>query len=253
MPEEAGVLVEACVDSVAGALAAVAGGARRLELCDNLAEGGTTPSAGMLATVRERVGVPIHVLIRPRGGDFLYDADELTVMLCDIAEAKRHGAGGAVLGALTRDGRVDAERTRLLIDAARPMAVTFHRAFDLARDPAEALDSLIALGLERLLTSGQAATAEAGIGVIAAMVKRAAGRIGILAGGGVDEGNAALIVRETGVAEIHVRGSRVAPSTMTFRRDGVFMGKRYDPDEYRRVETDSARLRSIVESVERLR
>jgi copper homeostasis protein len=253
MPEEAGVLVEACVDSVAGALAAVSGGARRLELCDNLAEGGTTPSAGMLATVRERAGVPIHVLIRPRGGDFLYDADELTVMLCDIAEAKRHGANGAVLGALTGDGRVDAERTRVLVNAARPMAVTFHRAFDLARDPAEALDALIALGLERVLTSGQAATAEAGIPVIAAMVKRAAGRIGILAGGGVDEGNAGRIVRETGVAEIHVRGSRVAESAMTFRRDGVMMGKRYDPDEYRRVETDAERVRAIVESVERLR
>src|SRR5438876_11441352 len=134
------MLVEACVDSVTGALAAAAGGAGRLELCTGLVEGGLTPSTGLVAAVRERVAAPVHVLIRPRGGDFLYDADDITVMLRDVAGAKRLGVAGVVLGALTEDGRVDAERTRVLVEAARPMAVTFHRAFDLARDPAEALD-----------------------------------------------------------------------------------------------------------------
>src|ERR1041385_3397234 len=200
------MLVEACVDSVTGALAAVAGGAGRLELCTGLVEGGLTPSAGLVAAARERIAVPIHVLIRPRGGDFLYDADERTVMLRDIAGAKRLGVAGVVLGALDAGGRVDAERTRPMIDAARPLAVTFHRAFDLARDPAEALDALMALGIERVLTSGQAGTAEAGIPVIAAMVARSAGRIVILAGGGINKDNAARIVRETGVGEIPVRG-----------------------------------------------
>src|ERR1043166_2578727 len=200
-----GVIVEACVDSVAGARAAVEGGARRLELCTGLLEGGLTPSPGLLETVRLHVSETIHVLIRPRGGDFLYDAEEMNVMLRDIGEAKQRGARGVVLGVLSADGRVDTNRTRMLIDAARPLEVTFHRAFDLTRDPAEALDALIALGVERVLTSGQAATAEAGIPEIARMAKQAAGRIAVLARGGINEGNAARIVRETGVREIHVR------------------------------------------------
>ena len=243
------MLVEACVDSVTGALAAAAGGAGRLELCTGLVEGGLTPSTGLVAAVRERVAAPVHVLIRPRGGDFLYDADDITVMLRDIAGVKRLGVAGVVLGALTADGRVDAERTRVLVEAARPMAVTFHRAFDLARDPAEALDALMALGIERVLTSGQAASAEAGMSVIAAMVAQSVGRIAVMAGGGINQGNVARIVRETGVGEIHVRGSRITESGMAFRRAGVLMGKRYEPDEYRRLETDPVLVRGIVAAV----
>jgi copper homeostasis protein len=242
------ILVEACVDSVVSAESAVAGGAERLELCGGLVEGGITPSAGMIAQVWERVDVAIHVLIRPRGGDFLYDEDELRVMLDDIAVAGQSGVEGVVIGALTADGRIDEQVTRRLMDAARPMAVTFHRAFDLARDPDEALDVLMALGVERVLTSGQAATAEAGIPLIRAMVQQSAGRIVILAGGGIDEGNAARIIYDTGVREIHVRGSRTAESRMQFRRDGVYMGKAYAPDEYRRVEVDPGRIAKIVRS-----
>src|ERR1051325_11783650 len=159
------MLVEACVDSVAGGLAAVAGGAGRLELCTGLVEGGLTPSAGLMATVSERVAAPVHVLIRPRGGDFLYSDDEMALMLRDIAGAKRLGVAGVVLGALDAGGRGDVEHTSVLVDAARPMAVTFHRAFDLTRSPVEALDALMALGIERVLTSGQAASAEAGVSV----------------------------------------------------------------------------------------
>ena len=243
------MLVEACVDSVTGALAAVAGGAGRLELCTGLVEGGLTPSAGLVAAARERIAVPIHVLIRPRSGDFLYDADERTVMLRDIAGAKRLGVDGVVLGALDPGGRLDSECTHRKVDAARPLAVTFHRAFDLARDPAEALDALMALGVERVLTSGQAASAEAGIPVIARMVAQSAGRLAVMAGGGINEGNAARIARETGVAEIHVRGSRVVESGIEFRRAGVFMGKRYEPDEYRREETDPVLVGGIVAAV----
>jgi copper homeostasis protein len=243
------ILVEACVDSLASAAAAVAGGAERLELCGGLVEGGLTPSAGMVAMVRERVDATLHMLIRPRAGDFLYSEDEVLVMLADIDLAMRLGADGVVIGALRSDGTVDAECTERMVGAARPMAVTFHRAFDLARDPAEALDALMVLGVERVLTSGQAAIAEAGIPVIKAMVERSAGRIAIVAGGGVHEGNAARIVAETGVGEIHVRGSRTDPSAMTFRREGVYMGRGYSPDEYRRVETDAVRVRNVVAAV----
>lgn len=243
------VLVEACIATVASALAAQSGGASRLELCGDLVEGGITPSLGMLTLVRERVPLPVHVLIRPRGGDFLFNGDESEVMLRDISAARKAGAEGVVIGALDREGRIDGVLTRRLADAARPMAITFHRAFDLARDSAEALDALIGLGIERLLTSGQALSALRGAATIAALVRQAGERITIMAGGGINEANAARIVKETGVREIHVGATGFLESAMEFRREDVFMGKPYQPDEYRRVETDSERVRSIVERV----
>jgi copper homeostasis protein len=247
------VLVEACVATVASALAAESAGAGRLELCANLVEGGVTPSVGMLAGVRERVRLPLFVLIRPRGGDFLFGADECEVMLRDIAEARAHGADGVVIGALDPEGGVDEALTGRLAEAARPMAVTFHRAFDLVRDPARALETLIGLGLQRVLTSGQSPSALLGSEAIAARVAQAAGRIIVMAGGGINEANAARIVRETGVEEIHIGAAGIRHSGMDFRREGVFMGKAYEPDEYRRVETDPERVREIVMRVSRER
>ena len=243
------VLVEACVATVASALAAESAGAGRLELCADLVEGGVTPSVGMLMGVRGRVGLPLHVLIRPRGGDFLFDGDEREVMLRDIAEAGARGADGVVIGALDPDGEIDEALTRRLAEAARPMAVTFHRAFDLAREPGRALETLIALGVERVLTSGQAGSALLGSKAIAALVAQSAGRITIMAGGGINEANAARIVRETGVREIHVGAGGIRHSGMEFRREGVFMGKVYQPDEYVRVETDRERVEHIVKNV----
>lgn len=251
MSEPRSVLVEACVATVASALAAESAGAGRLELCGDLVEGGMTPSYGMLTRVLERVTLPVHVLIRPRGGDFLFDGDEREVMLRDIAEAGARGADGVVIGALDLGGRVDEALTRRLIEAARPMGVTFHRAFDLVRDPARELETLIGLGIERVLTSGQAPSALLGSAAIAALVAQGAGRIAVMAGGGINEANAARIVRETGVREIHLGAGGIRDSGMEFRREGVFMGKAYQPDEYRRVETDSERVRTIVERVRR--
>jgi copper homeostasis protein len=243
------VLVEASVTTVGSALAGESAGAGRLELCANLVEGGVTPSIGMLMGVRERVRLPLFVLIRPRGGDFLYDGDEREVMLRDIAEAGDRGADGVVIGALDPEGGVDEALTRRLAEAARPMAVTFHRAFDLVRDPARGLETLIGLGVERLLTSGQAPSALLGSEAIAALVAQGAGRITIMPGGGINEANAARIVRETGAREIHVGGGGIRHSAMEFRREGVFMGKAYQPDEYKRVETDPERVRTIVARV----
>ncbi len=243
------VLVEACIDTAVSAGRALAGGAGRLELCDNLVEGGTTPSPGMLAVVRERSPIPVHAMIRPRGGDFLYSGDEIAVMLADIAAAERLRADGVVFGGLTEEGQVDRELIARLIDAARPMTVVFHRAFDLARDPLEALDALIALEVDRVLTSGHAPTAEEGIPVIRELVRRAEGRIVILAGGGITETNAARIVRETGVRELHLRASKAEASPMRFRREGVTIGKAYESGEYLRVETDSERIRAVVDAV----
>ncbi|MHB1864342.1 MAG: copper homeostasis protein CutC [Gemmatimonadaceae bacterium] len=241
-----GVLVEACVDSVESALAAEAGGASRIELSENLYEGGTTPSAGLIALARERVRIPIHVLIRPRGGDFLYDEDEVRVMLGDIALAKEIGVDGIVLGALFPDGSVDDRCTRLLVEASRPLSTTFHRAFDLVRDPFEALDTLVALGVDRVLTSGGAPTAAEGLETLAALAWRSEGRGTITAAGGISDHNVARIVTEAGVSEVHVRASRRRDSLMRFRRESVTLGKPYVPDEYARVVTTADLVRQVV-------
>jgi copper homeostasis protein len=202
------VLVEACVETVDGARAAEAGGAGRIELCAGLIEGGTTPSAGVIAEARERIAIPLFVIVRPRGGDFVYSDDDLAVMRRDIATAVSAGADGVVIGALTSAGRVDSVIVRELVELARPMQVTFHRAFDVTRDFADSIEVLVDAGVDRVLTSGGAATAVEGIATLASLVRQAADRIVVMAGGTITESNAAQIVRETGVREIHVRGER---------------------------------------------
>lgn len=243
------MLVEACVDSVESARAAEAGGAGRVELCENLYEGGTTPSAGLVALVRERVGIPVHVLVRPRGGDFIYDDDELGVMLGDIAFAKEVGVSGVVLGALFPDGAVDDRITRVLVEAARPLSVTFHRAFDLVRDPFEALDTLMALGVDNVLTSGGAPTAADGLETLAALAWRSEGRGSIIAAGGITEHSAPRVVAEAGVSQVHVRASKRRDSEMRFRRENVTLGKAYAPDEYTRVVTTPDLVQRIVDAL----
>jgi copper homeostasis protein len=242
------VLVEACVDSVESAMAAERGGARRIELCDNLVEGGTTPSAGAIAECRRRLSIPVYVMIRPRGGEFLYSDIELAVMRRDIDEAKRLGADGIVLGLLRPDGTVAAHRTRELVHHARPLGVTFHRAIDVSRDPLEALDALIRIGVDRVLTSGQAETASQGAHVIKALVERARGRITILAGCGINERNARALVARTGVSEIHVRATVRVASGMRRRSRAVSFSPKGASDYVRDV-TSERRIREIVESL----
>ena len=240
------VLIEACVDSVESALAAERGGADRIELCDNLAEGGTTPSAGTIEECRDRLGIPIYVMIRPRGGDFCYSAAELAVMRRDIAYAHAMGADGVVLGILKRDGTVDTSRTRALVELARPLDVTFHRAIDVCRDAEEALDALIAIGVDRVLTSGQAPTALKGAAVIARLVRRAAGRIAILPGGGIDETNVRKLVERTGAREVHVRGTSPVKSRMAHRSRRVRFRSAGRADDYVLDVTDARRIRRIA-------
>jgi len=243
------MLVEACVDSVESAVAAEAGGAGRIELCDNLVEGGTTPSIGTITLAGESLTIPVHVIIRPRGGDFHYGPREIETMRRDVAAARDAGAAGVVIGALRRDGTVDTDVTGLLMAEARPLSVTFHRAFDLARDPFEALDALVSLGVNRVLTSGQAPTAPEGAALIARLVRRADWGIGVLPGGGIRADNAAELVAATGVTEIHVRGAALAESAMTARRGGIPMGRAYVPDEYRWEVTTAESIAAIVAAV----
>src|SRR5215469_18267829 len=181
MPEP--VLIEVCVDSVASALAAERGGAQRIELCSDLLEGGVTPSLGLLSVVRAKVAIGVHPIIRPRPGDFCYSAPEFEIMRRDIELAKNEGADGVVLGLLRTNGTVDVERTQRLVELARPLSVTFHRAFDVSANLLEAFDDVCATGADRLLTSGGAQECIQGVDIVAQLVQAARGRIQIMAGG----------------------------------------------------------------------
>lgn len=242
------VLVEACVDALASARAAAAGHAGRLELCAALTEGGLTPSLGMIAAVREAVSVPIHLLVRPRGGDFVHDDDELALMRRDIEAARGLGVQGIVLGVLRPDGRVDAEAVARLAEAARPLRVVFHRAVDVTPDGVEALETLLALGLDGVLTSGRARHALDGAPEIARFVARAGDALEVIAAGKIAADTAAEVVRRTGVRAVHLRGGRVRKSRMTHRGSGVsFVSS--PPDNDARIETDAKAIGQVVEAV----
>ena len=197
--------VEAAVDSFAGALAAQDAGVHRIELCGPLHEGGTTPSAGLIARCLERLLVSVHVLIRPRVGDFVYTDDEFEIMKRDIAVAKELGADGVVIGILTPEGEVDADRLAELHAVASPLHVGFHRAFDSVKDQDEALELLVSLQFDTILTSGGAETAALGAVRIRHLVERAGDRIGIIAGGAIDPDNVNALVAATGVQIVHGR------------------------------------------------
>jgi copper homeostasis protein len=203
------VMVEICVGDVASAEAAEAGGADRVELCDFLAAGGTTPSAGAIALACKRLSIPVHVLVRPRAGDFVYSELELAVMRHDIEVAKTLGAAGIVMGVLTPDGLIDREQMASLAKLARPLSLTFHKAFDHVSDHVESLDILLELGFDHVLSSGGCPTALEGVEMLSALVERAAGRLSVMAGGRVDGDSVPRIVGQAKVNEIHL-GSAVS-------------------------------------------
>lgn len=224
--------LEICIDSVESALAAEAGGADRVELCSALFEGGLTPSLGLLRAVRERIKIPIAAMIRPRGGDFCYSRDEFAVMEYDLAMARANGADMIVLGLLNPDGTIDAARTAKLIAQARPLPVTFHRAFDMTREPWEAFNILLELGVQRLLTSGQEVTPVEGIELITELVERAGTRMIVMPGGGVNERNIRKLLQVTKAREIHSSAAGLRDSRMNFRNPRVFMGGQLGPPEF---------------------
>lgn len=240
------ITVEICVDSVESALAAQAGGAQRVELCDNLAEGGTTPSAGMIALTRQQLSIDLNVIIRPRGGDFCYSHLEFAVMKHDVLLAKQLGANGIVIGLLNPDGTIDKTRTAELITLARPLNVTFHRAFDMTADPQQALEDLIELTVDRVLTSGQESSALEGLDCITGLVQQAAARISVMPGGGVHERNLARIVQHSGAKEVHLSARTAVASVMTYQNARVYMGGAYRPPEFTRQVTNPTRVAAVV-------
>jgi copper homeostasis protein len=242
------VLVEACVDAIDAALEAERGGAGRIELCGELLQGGVTPSAGLIAAVWDRIDIPLFVLVRPRAGDFLYTDDELDVMRRDIEQMKALGVDGVAFGALTADGDVDVEQMRSLIALARPMSVTFHRAFDFVRDQDAALDVLLDLGVERVLTSGGAPTALEGVSRIAELARRVGDRMIVVAGGSITASNVGEVVAASGVREVHVRGAARVESAMRHRRSAVSLSK-VGASDYDRSATRADEIRRVVAGV----
>ena len=236
--------IEVCAYSLQSCLTAQAAGAHRIELCGGRPEGGTTPSAGLIQLARQHLSIPLYVMIRPRGGDFLYTDAELTVMAADIKIAKKMGANGVVLGLLQDDGTVDVDRTTKLVALAHPLPVTFHRAFDMSRDPLEALEAVIRTGAVRILTSGQQPAAEAGLPVLRQLVQQANRRIEIMAGAGVNGTNATLLI-EAGVDAVHLSGSARQDSPMIYRQPAVSMASSV-PGEYELIEADKEVIRAVV-------
>ncbi|MCX2495373.1 copper homeostasis protein CutC [Pedobacter sp. PF22-3] len=236
--------LEVCANSYQSALAAQNAGAKRVEFCDNLAEGGTTPSYAQIALAKKNLSIEVWPIIRPRGGDFLYSDTEFEIMKEDIKICKSLNCEGIVIGILKADGTIDKERCKELIELAKPMEVAFHRAFDMTNDLNQALEDLIALNIKRVLTSGGASYAMLGAGKLAQLVKKAAGRITIMPGAGINENNIKNLIDQTGATQFHASAKEFVPSKMEFRNTETRMGS--IEDEYRYELTSETKVKALV-------
>jgi copper homeostasis protein len=246
------VLLEICANSVSSALAAQQGGAFRVELCENLYEGGTTPSYGEIKLARKLLQIKLYVLIRPRGGDFLYSDVEYDIITADVNYCIEAGCDGIVIGILNPDGTIDKERCQKLVQLAKDagLGVTFHRAFDMCADLEQGLEDIIALGCERILTSGGKSTAMEGARMIAHLIKKADGRIIIMPGSGISENNVADLVEFTGASEIHSSARVRVESKMEYKNDHIVMGDNYG-DEFVYDQSDAGRVQKILKMANR--
>ncbi len=242
--------IEICANSVESAVNAQAAGADRVELCAGIPEGGTTPSFGTILHARDLLTkTELNVIIRPRGGDFLYSSLELDIMFDDIRAAREAGADGVVFGCLDEEGNVNMEVMKILIAEAGDMNITFHRAFDMCRNPRRALEDIIDLGIDHVLTSGAQATAVQGIPLLKSLVDQADGRIIIMPGCGINAGNIRRIAEETGAREFHFSGRSSVESGMIFRNPSVSMGGTVYIDEYKTEVTDSDLVRAAIDAL----
>lgn len=234
--------MEVCANSLESALAAQKGGAIRVELCDNLPEGGTTPSYAQIALAKELLSIKVYPIIRPRGGDFLYTDLEFNLMKTDIKTCKALNCDGIVIGILKADGSIDIERCAELIELASPMPVTFHRAFDMSYDLEASLEAIISLGCERILTSGGASSAINGAEMIAKLIKQAAGRIVIMPGAGINTENIMKLIKITGASEFHATAKHAIKSNMIFRNPRLNMGSAVDEFSYDLTSADTVKM-----------
>ncbi|MBD9372872.1 copper homeostasis protein CutC [Rhizobium sp. ARZ01] len=239
-------LIELCVEGIDGFLAAQEAGADRVELCASLMEGGLTPSLATIRAAVKAARIPVHVIIRPRGGDFLYSQTEFETMRDDISALRAEGVAGVVIGCLTSDGRIDEDRTKALVEAARPMSVTCHRAFDMTIDAGEALEALIRCGIDRVLTSGQRDTAVEGLDILKKVNEQAGDRIVIMGCGALDVGNIKTVRDGAGLKEMHFAALKTIPSGMQFRNPHVGMGGTEKDREYELTLTDTDAVRATI-------
>ncbi len=241
------VILEVCANSITSALAAQDGGAARVQLCENLYEGGTTPSYGEIMMARKLLHVKLSVLIRPRGGDFLYTPLEFEVMAADVRNCIEAGCDGIAIGILNPDGTIDKRRCTELIRMAKQwgVSVTFNRAFDMCSDLCQGMEDIIEMGCERILTSGGKSTAMEGASKIARLIEKAAGRIIIMPGSGVNELNVTDLVHFTHATEVHSSARGYLRSVMDYKNDAILMGSNYG-DEYSVETTDIERVKAIV-------
>lgn len=244
-------MLEICVDSAESALAAAAAGAKRLELCANLIIGGTSPGISLYETIREHSDIPMNVLLRPRFGDFCYTDMEFEIICREVTAFREAGADGVVIGILKRDGSLDVERMKVLMDAAGNMSVTLHRAFDMCKDPFEALKQAKELGIHTILTSGQQNSAVKGTGLLKELVEQSGGSPAILAGSGVTPDNLEQLYRETGATQYHMSAKTVAESPMIYRKEQVNMGLS-GISEYEIWRTDAEAVKRAVSVLESL-
>jgi len=240
------IVFEACVDSLTSALNAEIAGADRIELCADLLEEGITPSFATIKLVVDKLKIPVNVLIRPRGGDFLYTNYEFEVIKTEIVVCREIGVNGIVIGALTYDGEIDHYKTKELIDLAGEMSVTFHRAFDMTRDAEKSLQILIDLGVDRILTSGQETDVYKGIPTLKKFVELAGDKIVIMPGGGVTENNIKEVVEQTGVKEIHASAREKVKSRMKFVNPRTSMSDSKSMEEYDLMVTSVERIREMI-------
>lgn len=232
------MLLEICVFNTATAIAAEKAGADRIELCENYANGGTTPSYGYLKTVREQISIPVFPMIRPRGGDYFHSADEIGIIRKDMLLCKELGFEGVVFGLLNQDGTIDRENTARLTEAAYPLEVTFHRAFDRCKDPLEALETIISCGCNRILTSGQEPKVTEGLALVKQLVEQANDRIIIMPGSGLNSSNVATIIQTAGVTEVHTSARIRIPSATQYRNEKI-------PEDFDLDFVDAEEIRKI--------
>jgi copper homeostasis protein len=243
--------LEVCADSVESVLAAQEGGADRIELCQNIVIGGTSPSESLFLEVKKNSDIRIHVLLRPRFGDFYYTEHEFQILKSEVKRFRELGADGVVIGMLKPDGTLDVEHLKELVDEAGEMSVTLHRAFDVCRNPMEALEQAISLGFDTILTSGQEDSCEKGTALLKTLEEKSAGRIQIMAGAGISADVIQPIYEQTGITTYHMTGKTLLESEMKYRKDNVKMGLPF-LSEFEIYRTDKEKIRQARNVISRL-